>query len=208
MESKARKKELRQALNRFYRNPMAKVSLELFLTLGLALFLAIFVVKPTLTTMSELSKEIEEKEKLDLDLKKKLTALRTTQDQLDLLAPQLPLLDEAIPNSPSVVYNMKLVEKVVADTNTLITGGSMKEIPDETTEITSSDTLSRKDIPVSISVIGDYQSIRTFVEQLQNSRRAVVVDTVVFNIEEQRGSRQLRATVTLSFPYLSDEEQS
>jgi len=45
----------------FYRKPYAVVTLELLLTIGLTVFLALIIIKPTLQTMSSLSKEIAEK---------------------------------------------------------------------------------------------------------------------------------------------------
>ena len=71
MATTNRKKQLASLLEQFYHNPVAKVSLELFLTIGLVVFLALFAIKPTLLTMSDLVKEIEDKRELETQLSKK-----------------------------------------------------------------------------------------------------------------------------------------
>ena len=75
------KREITTALNHFYANPVAKASLELFLTIGLVLFLGAFAIRPTIVTMSDLIKEIETKTQLDEALTKKIAALQTAQNQ-------------------------------------------------------------------------------------------------------------------------------
>ena len=68
-------------------------------------------------------------------------------------------------------------------------------------EVPSFDVLTRVDLKLTTSVIGDYASIRDFVSKLQNSQRTFVVDTVVFNTSDNRGDKQLRASVSLHIPY-------
>jgi hypothetical protein len=55
------RQKLIRNLNAFYQKPVAKVSLELFLSVGTIIFFAMFAIRPTLLTMSDLVKEIEDK---------------------------------------------------------------------------------------------------------------------------------------------------
>jgi len=74
------KQQLIRILDRFYHNPVAMVSFELFLSIAAILFFAVFAIRPTLLTMSDLIKEIEDKRKLDSQMEQKVAALSSAQE--------------------------------------------------------------------------------------------------------------------------------
>lgn len=193
-------------LNNFYQKPIAKVSIELFLSVGTVLFFAVFAIRPTLVTMSDLIKEIDDKKKLDQQLTQKIAALSTAQSNYLRYQDQLYVLDEALPNQPNTVETAKILEKVASERFLLINSITVKDIPqnEDPTQIKLSE-YERLSYPVSITLTGDYPSIRQFVEDLLALRRSLVVDTVLFKTSEQRGVKQLQATVTISVPYFGKE---
>lgn len=200
MEDKTRK-DLSFSLDQFYTKPIAVVSFELLLSLGLVIFLGFFAIKPTLTTMSDLIKEIEDKTELRDQLDKKIAALATAQTEYIALESRLPVLNEAIPSQPELIRSLKVIEKLAGENNIVIESISVTSIPEEKPAEVSNSKLQRVPLPVNVTVTGDYVSIRAFVEALRNVRRSYVVDTVSFSIEENRGQRKLRANVTLNLPY-------
>ncbi len=204
-----KQQDLWVALQEFYHQPVAKVSLELFLSIGLIIFFAVFAIRPTLVTMTDLLQEIEDKKELEVQLKQKLASLLTVQSIYLNLEDQLYVLDEALPSSPQTIQSIKVIEKVASDLNLVITNLSLTEIPVEIEEEKSFalEELQRVDVPVSVAVRGDYPTIRQFVENLMSYRRTFVVDTIVFNTQQNRGSTSLEARITLNMPYFSDEEQ-
>lgn len=203
-----KQQQITTALLNFYQQPVAKVSLELFFTVGAVLFFAIFAIRPTLLTMSDLIKELEDKRKLDQQLSQKIAALSTAQATYLGLQNRLFVLDEAIPTSPQFITSLKLLEKVASDHKLVITTISVNEIPDETVATGDITRLQRVTIPISVVLSGDYQSIRSFIEDVINLRRAFVVDTVIFAKSEERGTQVLKATITMSVPYFSDKRTS
>ena len=196
-----RRQEALTALNHFYANPVARVSMELFLTIGLVLLLAIFAIQPTINTMSELIKEIETKEKLEKDLTQKVAALQTAQTQLSIAQNRLTLLEEALPTNPEVIFTTKLIEKMAADSKILINNLSIAEIPKETSSSVPVGPKSKKNLRLIVNVTGDYPAIRLFVEAIKNSRRSLIVESVIFTIEEDRGAKNLKSTLTINAPY-------
>jgi Tfp pilus assembly protein PilO len=197
------RKQLSTALNQFYHKPVAKVSLELFLSLGTVIFFAIFAIRPTLLTMADLIKEIEDKETLDQQLGQKVAALSTAQVEFFNLQSQLALLDEALPNQPDLIVALKIIEKIASDRQIIITNVTVSELPREEPlpDDLKSSQIKRASIPITLSVTGDYPTIRQFVEDLQNSRRTFVIDSVAFSSSEERGVKRLQATLNLSLPY-------
>lgn len=195
-----RRKQINNILEVFYQKPMAKASLELFLTLGLTLFLAIFAIQPTLLTMSDLLKEIEDKRELDNQLAQKIAALSSVQTEYLSLEPRLNVLDEALPVNADLITTLKIVEKIAADSQILITGLSVSEIPQSEDQLDFGE-LTVRNLSISLNVIGDYQAIQNFAAALGSNRRTLVIDTIVFSLDEDRGRRSLRASITLNAPY-------
>ncbi|MFZ1721426.1 MAG: type 4a pilus biogenesis protein PilO, partial [Microgenomates group bacterium] len=190
-------------LYHFYQNPIAKVSIELFLSIGLVVFLALFAIQPTLVTMSDLVKEIEEKTELEDALTRKIAALATAQTEYLTLEDRLSVLDDAIPHSPQLVRTIKIIEKAASDNRVVLSAISAEEVPQEISESEEVpfSQLSRQAVVLRVGVVGDYPTIRNFVESLMNSRRSIIVDSVTFSVEENRGSRRLRASIRVSIPY-------
>ncbi len=198
-----RSKQVARTLQFFYDNPVAAVSLELFLTIGLVLFLAVFAIRPTLLTMSDLLKEIEDKKELDEKLGQKVAALATAQTEYLTYESRLVVLDEAIPATPNVMESIKIIEKTAAEQRLVITSMTVSKIPDDP-EISPAAATKIQNLPITVTLAGDYLGVRKFVEALKATRRVFAVDTVVFSSDEDQGVKTLRSTITLNAPYFGN----
>lgn len=197
------RKQLATALNDFYHKPVAMVSVELFLSIGAIVFFAVFAVRPTLLTMADLIKEIEDKRELDQQLQQKIASLSTAQTTYLGLQERLGVLDQAIPNSPMFLESLKLLEKVASDRQLIISNIVVNEIPKESS-IEVSDKAERITVPVSVTVTGDYGSIRSFIEGVLALRRTFIIDTVIFSKNDERGQERLNANITFGIPYFGE----
>jgi Tfp pilus assembly protein PilO len=202
-----KRQQLTRTLNDFYQRPVARVSLELFLTVGAVIFFAVFAIRPTLVTMSDLVKEIEDKEELDQKLTQKIASLSTAQTTYLEVQDRLYLLEQAYPSTPDFIFAIKTIEKIASDRNILIDSLSVPEIPKEVDPETPFSKLDNNSFPLSMSLSGDYNQIRLFVEDLLTYRRSFVTDTVIFATSEERGQKKLRASITLSVPYFGEKKK-
>lgn len=196
-----RQRELVTYLNYFYEKPVARVSLEVFLTVFLVLFLASFAIRPTLITMSDLIKEIENKRELDGQLLQKIAALQTAQTEYAFVANNVPLLDEAIPTEANLIKSIKIIEKAASDNSVIIEAIGTEEIPEKSDPTIPFNQRTRQFVIIQVGVSGDYQSIRNFIETLKGSRRAFTIETINFSLEENRGNKKLDARINISLPY-------
>jgi Tfp pilus assembly protein PilO len=201
-----KKKQLTATLNKFYEKPVAKVSLELFLSIMAILFFAIFAIRPTLVTMSDLLKEIEDKEALEQQMVQKIAALSTAQSTYLGVEKELSILDQVLPTTPDFINSLKIVEKIASERGILINGISVTEIPKEVESETRFSDLEKKSFSLSLSLSGDYNQIKLFVEEVLDNRRSFITDTVIFSVNEERGEQKLQVTVTLSVPYFGEEQ--
>lgn len=201
-----KQRDLMTALQQFYHQPVAKVSLELFLSIGMILFFAIFAIRPTMITMSDLLKEIDDKKQLDQQLSKKIAALSTAQQVYLELEDQLYVLDQVLPNSPQLVNSLKVIEKSASELDLIIAGISVNEIPEEKViQGVALEKRKRIDVPANIALKGSYPTIRQFVEKLKNYRRSFVISSLTFNTQQARGNKELEARITVSMPYFGDD---
>jgi len=197
-------KEISKALSKFYSKPVAGVSLELFFTLFAVIFFAVFAIRPTLQTISGLISEIEEKQEIDQQLQRKIAALSSAQEEYQRSLSKIKLLDQSIPSKPELIKTLKVIEKSATDNNIVIDLIRLSEIPDEIVAADQSKALNRVDLYLSVRVIGDYSSIRNFVETVQEYRRTMVVEEVVFSVEDKITSVQLKATLSVRVPYFGE----
>lgn len=195
------RKQLAQSLSDFYQKPVARVSVELFLSIGAVIFFAIFAIRPTLLTMSDLIKEIEDKRQLDKQMAQKIAALSSAQSEYLKLQERVGVLDEAVPTGPNLIGLFKIIEKLASDNQLVITAMSVNDVPKDIVGEPAFDQLERKNLEFTVGITGDYASVRTFVNQLSQVRRTILVDRVTFSVSDVRGSKRLDAVVSVNAPY-------
>jgi len=181
----------------FYKSPVAQVSTELFLTIGAVIFFALFAIRPTLITMSDLVNELTEKRKLDLKMSQKIATLATLQGQFTPLQNQAVVLTQAFPDSPDLLYVLKLIEKNASEHKLAIQNLQVNDLPNQTQVITTEQS-TRISFPLSLTLTGSFESIKNFIDALQNSRRVITVENISFNTQESSNNRTLEATLSLT----------
>lgn len=202
---KSKQEQLQLVLLDFYNNPVARVSLELIFSILAVIFFAIFAVKPTLQTMSELVKEIEDKRALEEQLEQKIASLNTAQTQYQKFSSQFYLLDEAIPKTAELVGGLKIVERIASDNGLVIKGITISAVPNELSKADEK-AATRESLTFNVDLTGDYLKIRQFVEDLMSSRRMIIVDQVNFSLGSNRYQKNLSAIVRVNLPYYRNEK--
>lgn len=203
---KTKQAQLQQILIDFYRNPVARVSLELIFSIVAILFFAIFAIRPTLRTMSELIKEIDDKRILDEQLAQKIASLSTAQNQYELFSKDFYLLDEALPKTANLTKSLAIVEKLASDNNLVIQGISVSAVPSEL-KLASAGQATRNTLTFNVDVTGEYVDMRQLIEDLMSSRRMMVVDQVNFSLGTSRLQHNLRAVIRVNLPYYQSAQQ-
>ncbi len=207
-----KQRELTVALNRFYQKPGVRVSLELLLSVFFVIILIVVAIKPTLVTMTELTKEINEKKEIDKKLPKKIAALSSAQATLLNLQDELPLLDEALPEKIDIVYYLKIIEYEASNNDLTITGIGLPELPNEDgnnpskikQEKTSKHQSGEKILNGSVTVDGSYKDIKNFIKALEKSRASFLINSVSFATKKINGKSHLLASIILSLPYFKE----
>jgi Tfp pilus assembly protein PilO len=199
-----RNQNITRLLTDFYQKPVAQVSVELVFSIVAVIVFAVFAIRPTLLTMSDLIKEMNDKETLNQALIQKVASLSSAQAQYANIQDQLAVLDQAIPPTPRLGEAVAIMEKLASEDKLLIKSLQSNEVPREDSTATGSAEKTRISKPITITVEGDYPTIRKFVTDLQGVRRAFVIDSVVFSLTDEQGAKTLNAGITVNLQYFGN----
>jgi Tfp pilus assembly protein PilO len=199
--------QVTKTLLEFYQKPVAQVSLELFLSIAAVIFFTIFAIQPTLVTMSDLIKELEDKREIDQKLSQKIAALSTAQTTYLQIQDKIPLLYEAIPPRPQIKESLFQIEKIASDRSLVIENLSIRQIPAEVDANIALANTKTTTLPVTITMAGSYPNISAFIEDLISLRRMYIVESIVFSRTEERGNESLRASITLGLPFYRSSKE-
>jgi len=206
--AKNKQQQLSTVLWDFYQNPVARVSLELILSVLAVVFFAIFAIRPTLVTMSDLIKEIEDKRQLDEQMDLKIASLSTAEEQYNKYEDKFYLLDQSIPKQFDLVESLKKIEKIAGEDQLVINRISVSNIIDPISDSQSALYLGqyqRDFLLVNLDVTGSYLVIRQFVEKLIELRQLMIVDQVTFSKKTESG--ELTAVIRVNLPYYSLDKE-
>lgn len=164
-------------LNKFYSHPIARVSVSLILTIITVCFFALVAIKPTLDTMAQLIKQIDDRRTIDQKLSLKITALSTAQSELASKQQAAKILDIAVPSTPDFPLLLKELEKAAVENGVTISTLLTQTVPIERdpTAVTTTDFES---IPLTLTVNGSYQGVLGMLKTISNMQRVMVVDRI------------------------------
>jgi len=161
--------------------------LEVILSISSITIFIFFALKPTVLTIISLNKEINEKKVILSGLDLKVQNLETAVEILNQNVNVLSDIETAVSTPPSPDVISKQIQGLSAKNSVTLLGLSIGQVT-----IAGKDTLKTKktsdlkpigagEMPISISVKGDYQSISSFLKDLENLRVIVKVDSLGIN---------------------------
>jgi Tfp pilus assembly protein PilO len=177
-----------------------------FLWLSISLFTITFfmvvVIKPTLTTIANLTREIKEKKELNKKMQVKIDSILKAQNEYAKNSDNFYLLDEALPEKNEFPRVAMYFEQIALDTNIVLSEFSFNNIGEK-------DTLKKKSpIPSTVSSLkfsltaeGDYQNLKKFIEDIESSRRIPFMEIVSFNLNKKDNINILRISLSGNFFY-------
>ena len=185
-----------------YKKPAAQVSTALILTVFAIIFFAAFAIRPTLATIVELNKKIEDQKEVVEKLEKKATALATAQSEYLLIEDKIPLVEAAIPKTHSLDTLLKQIEGIAASINVPINSIQVDEIvfPEEAPNIKKDGAVVS--LPLSITLSSQYGDIKEFMNLLSKIKRLVTIESVSFSsdLNNEVGLKMSLAIKTYHLP--------
>jgi len=193
-----------------YKRPEIKASLEVILSIFTIIILIFAAIRPTLTNVVSLQKKIDDQEQVNKKADNKIVQLFNAQKQLTTFGSSLSLFDEAVPDNFAYTDSAKRIEYLAKSNNlavdslafsglTLLNGGKIAAEWGQKVAVPGTDSLI-KDM-VSFSINGKPQDIITFLREVENMDRLVVLNNVTLTkqIGLNKAQDSLRAAGQITF---------
>lgn len=194
--------EYRQYINSIVEKakaPAARVSLTVVGTIIFSGFLAVFAIKPTLTTVAGLWKEINTEREIIIGLDRKLKLLQTAGQNYDKASSKLYLLNKALPETIEVENMAKDLELLALEN-----GLSALEFKQENfwllqPQPTDNSSIKISGVDVKMSVGGQESQVRNFTGNLEKMGRMVKIESITVRSvpEAERKERPFPVYATL-----------
>ena len=136
-------------------------------------FFGIFAIAPTLSTITDLKKQISDSEFVNQQLQQKIANLTQLQVQYKNLQPDLPIVYGAIPQDPQVTQLVGELQSVAKNTNVTLT--NIQTLP---VDISAKSSASYNSFTFTIDVAGTYSQVQAFLQLLTNFNRIVTIDAL------------------------------
>lgn len=148
--------------------------LFLILTFGSSIFFLLFAISPTLSTIANLKKQIQDSRFVDDKLTLKISALSSLSQGYEAISNDLSYLTNAVPKVPDATTLTAQIQSI-AD-NSSIQISDIQISPIELTTVSPISTSSA--FSFQIDANGDYQSTKTFINGLINMQRVISIDSL------------------------------
>ena len=158
---------------------MEKEHTRAFVTLALTFaalsFFGIFAINPTLTTIAELQKELEDNQMVDQQLTTKINNLSLLQQQYNLMESDLPVIYDAIPKTANAPLLSAQIEALAKRHNLTITTYRIAEVQLASNKQKLTKTTS---FTFTLQAEGNYQDMMNFSTSLAKLNRIVTVESM------------------------------
>lgn len=186
-----------------------RIFLELLLSLITITFFSIFALKPTLLTISQLLKDNKEKQELVNKMNQKIENIAKAQNIYEQNIEKLSIIENAVPNTPTPENLLRQIEGVAYINSVTLLGSSVNEVTliGEEKKKQSKDQVKNlpenvKTLSFSINVTGAYSSLFSFLSNLENLRRPLIITSVNITSSDSDTGKTIIMLITGQTPYI------
>lgn len=162
-----------------------KVPIQSLAWLSLSLitvtFFALAAIKPTLTTIAQLTREIKDKREASQKLQQKINAIVAAQKVYAKNVDLLPLLDEALPEKNEFPRLAFFLEELASSSGVELKSLDFEKITTKQKSTTTNDKPLASSLRISLGVAGDFLKLKDFLNGLESSRRVLKMELVSFS---------------------------
>lgn len=162
------------------------------LTLLASIVLIIFALNPTLSTISNLQKQLSDNKFVEQKLEEKINNLSILQEKYAEVQPDISIVLDAVPQNPAVVDLVAQVQSVASNTNLTLVGFQTFQV-----ETTPGSVIGKKysSFDFALSATGDYKSMVIFMNQLVNIQRILTINNLSISKKVNFDTQTLQLSV-------------
>jgi len=189
---------------------------EIILSLLTVILFGAFAIRPTITTIAELYREIIQKRETVSLLDAKIDSLIAAQALVDERRVDISLLNLVIPDEPLATKYLRQVEGIAKRNGSALTSFSVEDVPVKGAADSSGEVkigsgendiiilpLSSQAIFVKFDVVGPYSNALNFLSDIENARRPILFSTTDVTLSTGTFGGGVRLTVSGIISYLN-----
>lgn len=159
-----------------YQRKKPRTYTGIVLSILTVVFFLFFAIKPTLVTITGLVKEIKDQKEVTEKLQDKINSLNQAQMEYNLIEANLYLVDQALPKDPRVSVLIKEIEALARQSSVTLDSFRVDKAQ------LKGEAPSGTSAPVGfyLSVSGEYQNLKNFLNSLSSLRRVALVKSFTF----------------------------
>jgi Tfp pilus assembly protein PilO len=177
-----------EKFRRYYRSlePIMEKPKNRLYTAAIFSFLAIalfgwYAIRPTVQTIIYLQREITDKSALDRQMEEKIASLVEAQASYENAKEFLPVLDDAIPNTPDAIDAIFQIKNLVATTQATMSSVRVSDVSlVPSTEQSQAKKQDKQEFLITLTVSGVYPEVESFIQSLVTMRRIFTIEQVNF----------------------------
>jgi Tfp pilus assembly protein PilO len=188
-------------LKRFTDQPTAKYSLGLIIALMVTSFFGLFAIKPALTTIAKLSREIEDTNEVNQKLEDKVRSLQQAQIAYSEIEKDLIYINRSLPQKVEFNRIASQINYISYANDLILTSvsyGKFSLVPPG--EGTSS-------MLIKMSLSGDFVNLKTFLKDLENLDRVIKIRAIAFSPKTEVEEAEMETNIDAEVYWLSALEK-
>jgi Tfp pilus assembly protein PilO len=159
----------------YFKEEKTQRTIMLVLTFGASIFLLLFAISPTVSTIAKLNKQISDSKFVEGRLTKKISNLSSLSQSYNNISQDISVITDAIPQEPNAPILAALIQGAAKNSSAEITSINVSQI-----DLGSQPATLSSAFVFSVSAHGSYDSLMNFINSISDMQRAVTIDSLHF----------------------------
>ncbi|QQG44726.1 MAG: type 4a pilus biogenesis protein PilO [Candidatus Roizmanbacteria bacterium] len=156
-------------------------------------FFTFFVIKPNLTIVFSLQKDLGELKKVDSEYERAIIGILSVQSALEKNRESFPLLNFALPATPLVNQVIDDVKKAASDSGLILGKADINQVSLKESKPNS----KNKFYSINISTTSDFKSVEKFINTVIQQRRLKAVKNLSITKDEKESTNSSSLQIKL-----------
>lgn len=157
--------------------------ITLALTFGALIFFGVFAINPTITTIVQLQKELDENKQVESQLRTKISNLSSLHQQYTQIEPELFYIFDAIPKDPQAPLLSAQIASVMQKNAISLIAYRVAQV--ELTDGTNKKLQKNASFIFTLQATGTYDKMLQFTKELGTMNRIVTIESMSIARDEK-----------------------
>lgn len=175
-----------------FKSEKAQKYTTIILSLSASIILGIFAVSPTISTIANLQRQLEDDKFVEQKLQEKINNLSTLQQKYSLLQKDLPFVFSAVPKASEIPSLLAQIQGLSKESNIGLDSFQTFKV------LVAKDSIINKKYSAfdfGIKIHGDYQSLLTFMDKLSSFQRIITINSVAITKTTENNNPSIQLNI-------------